>query len=513
MKLLFAFVVAAVLFASGTQSLQAAPKSGWTSLRTKHFLLIGNADELQIRLIATQLEQFREAFAREFKGAALNSPLPTTVVVFKSEGAFRPYKPLFEGRPADVDGYFQAGFDVNYITLTVGARAENPYSMIFHESVHLLLDNKLGGAPAWFKEGIAEYYSTFEVPPARTAGADRQLVMGKPILNHILKLRSNQLLPLETLFAIDRNSPYYNERQKSSIFYAQSWALVHYLTHGNLSRRKPQLAHFLELLSSNAPVEQSFQKAFQADYKTLEQELREYVGQNRYRADLAPFVEQQDPLANITSVPLSEAEALAHLGDLLLHIGREADAEKHLQRAVALAPGLSVAHASLGMVRERQRRFQEAKQHLQQALKIDAKNYLAHYYYAFAVSREAMDADQVVYGYNKEAADAMRASLKRAIDLAPDFPEPYRLLAFVHLATNTQLDDAVGLLERALTLSPGRHEFAYVLAQVQLRRRDFKAARTILEQIISGSTNQPLRGQARMLLDEVAFSEKNQTRP
>lgn len=513
MKLIIAFIVAAFLLASTTPLLQAAPKSDWTGLRTKHFFLIGNADEREIKLIAMQLEQFREVFAREFAGAALNSPVPTTVVVFKSDAAFRPYKPVFEGRAADIDGYFQGGLDVNYITISVERRRENPYAMIFHESVHLLVDNKLRSAPGWVNEGMAEYYSTFEVLVDKKGPAERRVLLGKPILNHILLLRRNKLLPLETLFAIDRSSPYYNERQKSTMFYAQAWALVHYLTHGNEGRRRPQLAHFLELLSANAPVGSSFQKAFQSDYKTLERELREYIGQNSYRVDIVPVAEKQDALTNITSVPLSEAVALAHLGDLLLHIGREADAEKHLQRALALAPELSMAHATLGMLREGQRRFPEAKQHLQRAIKTDPQNYLAHYYYAFAVSREAMDSGQTVYGYEKEAADAMRASLKRAIELAPGFPESYRLLAFVHLATNTQLEEATALLERGLKLSPGRHEFAYVLAQVQLRRRDFKAARTTLEEIIAGSTNQHLREQARDMLEQVLTSENNQPKP
>ena len=59
---------------------------------------------------------------------------------------------------------------------------------------------------------------------------------------HLQMLRGKKLLPLATLFEINRTSPYYNEREKSSIFYAESWALIHYLTHGQGGRRQPQLA-------------------------------------------------------------------------------------------------------------------------------------------------------------------------------------------------------------------------------------------------------------------------------
>jgi hypothetical protein len=43
---------------------------------------------------------------------------------------------------------------------------------------------------------------------------------------------SQHWLDWNTLFAVDRESPYYNELDKMSIFYAQSWALTHMLMLG-----------------------------------------------------------------------------------------------------------------------------------------------------------------------------------------------------------------------------------------------------------------------------------------
>lgn len=509
MKLRKPLILIALCALAAAPLRHAAAKDAWTSVRSKNYLLVGNAGERDIRLIATQLEQFREVFAREFAGAAPNSPVPTTVVVFKSDADYRPYKPLFQGRPADVAAYFQSGHDVNYITLSPAQRKDSPYAMIFHESVHLLVDNRVRAAPAWFNEGLAEYFSTFELMP-EGGEAGRRVMLGKPIPRHILTLRRNKLLPLPTLFAVDRASPYYNEREKSSIFYAESWALVHYLTHGAEGRRRPQLTRFLELLAAGAPVEQGFRQAFEADYATVERELKEYVRQDTYKVRFVPYVEAGGAAAGMKSAPVGEAEALALLGDLLLHTDRGEDAEKHLLKALALSPELSAAHASLGMLRARQRNFAEARRHLERAVGADPKNYLAHYYYAFALSREVMDAGQAVTGYPPEAARLMRHALRRAIELAPEFPEPYRLLAFVNLATNERLDEAASLLTRALTLSPGRHEFAYVLAQVHLRRKEYKAARATLEQIIAGSPNPRLRAQAQEMLEEVAAGERYQ---
>lgn len=484
-------------------------KDTWTSIRSKNYLVIGNASEGNLRTTAVQLERFRDVFIKQFKGAALNSPVPTTVVVFKSDSSFGPYKPLFKGRRADVAAYFQPGFDMNYITLTTERRQFNPYELIFHESVHLLVDNRVRTSPAWFNEGLAEYFSTLEFPPEKAVGG-KAVLFGKPILRHILMLRRSKLLPLETLFGVDRESPYYNEREKSSIFYAQSWALIHHLIHGQAGRRQPQLVRFLELLATGTPLAESFQKAFEGDYAVLEKELKEYVRQDKYQAMVLPYRESADSGGELKSVQLTEAQALAYLGDLLLHNEHSDDAEKHLLRALALTPDLSMANASLGLLRANQREFAAAKEHFQRAIKSDPQNYLAHYYYAYALSSEPMDHRQTVTGYAPEDAAKMRNALTKVIEISPDFPESYRLLAFVYLMTNTRLDEAVTLLQRALALSPGRHEFSYVLAQVYLRRQDYKAARVTLEQIVAGGPDPQMRTLAQEMLETVALREKYQ---
>ncbi|HET6892183.1 MAG TPA: tetratricopeptide repeat protein, partial [Pyrinomonadaceae bacterium] len=333
-------------------------------------------------------------------------------------------------------------------------------------------------------------------------------VFGMPSLRHILMLRRNKLLPLTTLFAVDQNSPYYNEQEKSTMFYAQSWALVHYLTHGQEGRRQPQLARFLELLAAAVPVDESFKKAFETDYATLEKELKEYVRQDTYRVRSIPYGQNAGSLDELKSAPITEAEALTYLGDMLLHADRVHEAEKHLLKALDLAPDLSIAQASMGMLRVRQQDFAAAKLYLQRAIKTDAQSCLAQYYYAYALSREGMGSGTIVTSYSPESAEQMRGALRKAIEIAPGFPESYRLLAFVNLVTNSRLDESIELLQHALKLSPGRYEFTYILAQVHMRRKEFKLARAALEQIITSNSHAQLREQARELLEEVAISEK-----
>ena len=114
-------------------------KDNWTSVQSKNFFLVGNGSEKDIKQVAVRLEQFREVFTHLFPRMRFNTPIPTTVVVFKSQSSFGPFKP-----GPNLVGYFQPGQDVNYISMTTELQGDqDPYKVIFHEYTHLLVNNTL----------------------------------------------------------------------------------------------------------------------------------------------------------------------------------------------------------------------------------------------------------------------------------------------------------------------------------------------------------------------------------
>jgi tetratricopeptide (TPR) repeat protein len=488
---------------------QVMGKENWTRVRSRNFLIVGNAGERELREVATRLEQFRLTLARLFIVNNFASPVPTTVIVFKNDTSYEPFKPLYQGRPTpQVAGYFQPGRDTNYITLSTERLGETPYRTIFHEYVHLMIDSNLRGVPTWLNEGVAEYYSAFEV-----THDGRRATLGRAIENHIhLLRRSPSLLPLRTLLSVDHSSPYYNERDKKGLFYAESWALVHYLIQSNEGVRLPELMRYVNLLGAGVPLEEAFRQAFHTDIESLERELASYVRRFNAPLKVVPFEKRLEFDDEVRSSPLTDAQAQYYLGDLLLHMDRFEEAEARLKQALALDPGLGLAYASLGMLRVEQRRFKEARAYLERASASDPQSYLVHYYYAFALSRESMDEEQSTSGYAPETAHTMQAELRRSIELEPGFPEPYHLLAFVHLAMNERLDEAVSLLKRALSLSPGRYEFVNVLAQVYLRQEDYESARRALEPLVRASADRQVREQAQSMLNVVVSLEESARR-
>ena len=499
MKLIKPFLAVAFVFlALHSQPQQVIAKDTWTSIQSKNFFLVGNGNEKDIKQVAVRLEQFRDVFTRLFPKVKFATPVPTTVVVFKSDSSFKPFKP-----GPNIAGYFQPGPDVNYISLTTELQGDqNPYNVIFHEYTHLLVNNTLENAPVWFNEGLAEYYSSFSISD------DQKFVLGDPIANHVFLLRESKMLPLRTLFQVDHKSPHYNERNKQSIFYAQSWALMHLLLVGKAGRAD-QLAKFIDMVSRNVAVEQAFQESFQMPIETMEKELREYVRQSRYNIVRGHFERKLQTDTGMQSAPVSEADAQAYLGDLLLHSNRQ-DCEVYLKKALSLDPNSVVANSAMGMAKLRDGKSNEALSHLERAVTSNSQNYLVHYYYALALS--GVGSGQPVSGLAPDVASKIRQHLLKSIELRPDYPTSYQLLGFVGLVTGNNLDEAKTLVSRAIQVAPGRSELLFILGQLYLRSGDYKQARQLLEKAAKSTTEDELRQSAEAMLAQLRSLEEFQDR-
>lgn len=479
----------------------------WISVRSQNFLLVGNASEKETARVAAHLEQFREVFSQLLPEGRQDSTVPLVIIVFKDDKSYGPFKPLSPEPSAGVAGYFQSGQDVDYITLSADEQhGRGTHALAFHEYVHLLVKNNFRRAPLWFNEGLAEYYGTF-----RISNNGKTVKVGEPVKQHLRTLLEHELLPIETLFAVNSESPHYNKPDKRVVYYAQSWALVHYLLNGNGGQRRPQVSRYLELLRSGLPVDDAFRQAFQTDFGTIEKELQQYIRFGLYALQATTLSQPLRFDVKVESAALSEAQRQFYLGDLLLHINQPEAAAQYLQRAIELDPKLAGPSISLGIMRMRQDRLAEAKQYFERAIAADAGNFLAHYYYAYAISRETPD--NLAEAHAPEAVAAMRGALKKAIELGPRFPESYYLLATINLAMNDRLDETIALIAQARTLWPDQQRFTLQLAEVYLRREEFSSARGLLETLLSGGNNSSgagdvqLRARAQSLLGSVAFVE------
>jgi tetratricopeptide (TPR) repeat protein len=467
-----------------TLTARAADK--WTAVQSKNFFLVGNASESQIREVAENLELFRTAYGKFFKLRESAATVGTTVIVFKSDAAFRPYKPIYQGKPANIAGYFQGGQDKNLIVLS--AEIETP-RVIYHEYVHRLMSDNLSSKPPFFQEGFAECFSTLEIE-----GRDKKLRLGRAIAEHVALLNERRFLPLEQLFAVTNESKEYNEEEKQGLFYAESWALVHYMMLGPRERMN-QFFEFLNGLNSGTPAPIVFQRVFKQDLPTFQKTFEAYIQQRM----AWPAMEISSPGTldrnkDMSARTLTEAEAEFYLGDMLLHDDRLGDAEPHLRASLRLDPNLASAQAAMGRLMVRQSKESDAMGYLKRAIQLDPRNYLAHYYYASAIQGENRTLSEVDWSI-------ARAELLQAIELAPQFTAATESLANLNLVRNAEIPQTIDLLRKALTFAPGNDNLIVMLSFALSRTAEREEARALADAVLmKGSLTATMRKNAETVL-------------
>src|SRR5215510_9089316 len=112
----FAFALFVAVWPPVAARPSAAAGDVWLKAQSTRFTLIGDASEKEIRNVGMRLEQFREAFtqiySQMFSPSVIHYSIPITVVFSKNDSAYRLFKPLHQGKPADVAGHFKSSGDV-----------------------------------------------------------------------------------------------------------------------------------------------------------------------------------------------------------------------------------------------------------------------------------------------------------------------------------------------------------------------------------------------------------------
>lgn len=505
---LLIFVLLAGFAFTGVPSVRATPAADkWVSVRTKHFQLIGDAGDKNVRKAAVRMEQFRTSFQALFGRARFNDAIPMTVVVFRDKTSYRPFLPEYKGEKREnIAGYFVSGRDINYITINADRLDEQlyPLSTIFHEYTHLILDANLKNVPAWLSEGFAEYYETL-----RVEDENRKVILGSPQSYHALLLREKTLIPLKELFAVDHSSKTYNEGDRVGIFYAESWALVHFLLQAENGKYGKLLPDFIGRLSDGLNPEEAFTKTFQMSLKQMEEMLGQYVRQFTMPAVTYSFSKPLVSDSEIVVGQLSETERWYHLGDLFLHIEDFEKSREYLGKGLALDPESASLNASFGMLSLQEKHYPEALKFLKKAATSPKATAVMHYQYAEALLQANEQKDLPL---SADVVAEMRTSLRKAAELSPTFPETYRLHAYLEQREGS-IDDAHTLIRKGIELAPGREAFQLDLARILIKRNridpsDYMFARRILTPLSKNSPDLLTRTTAATLLEKIGPAEK-----
>lgn len=462
----------------------------WTTLESQHFVFVGDASEREIRSVAERIEEFREVVARILPGTTETSK-PTVVVVFADDRSLRPYAPQYQGRPTEVAGYFLDGEDGG--TIVVNADVEDAaLSVVFHEYAHSIVANTGLELPPWAGEGFAELYETFQ-----TRDGGRSAVIGTAPAHHVELLRSSTLIPMAQLLAVTHDSAMYNEGSRRGVFYAQSWALMHYLMLGN-ERRAKQLRGYLAALRTGIAPEQAFRDAFGADHSALQQELLGYIRKFTFPALKYDFGDKLAKTVTGRGEPLEDADAQGYLGDLLGRLGRTDEARARLTDAMAANPKAVRPAVSLGQLLLRDGKIDEAVAALGAAVSRGPSDATAHAALGRALYLKLTERDTATEGEVRRA----QAVLARALELDPGDGRTPALLASLEMRPGGDVDRAAAFLAQAIKAAPSNEQYRLMNAGLLIRMRQFEQATAVLGRLMATGRTTEIREAARRLMGD-----------
>ncbi len=457
-------------------------KDNWIEVRSPNFTVISNAGENEARRIADQFEKFRELFHDAFPNFRVDLGKPLIIVAVRNEDTLKILLPEYwevKGRmhPA---GVFMPGEAQDYVAVRTDIEADNPYEVVYHEYTHAIMNLNVQSLPVWMGEGLAELF-------ANSAIHEKDVEYGKPSPYHLQILQTSRLIPIEALMTADANSPFYNEQNHASVFYAESWAIVHYLMLDPEARKRQLLGNFLTAWDATGDQVASAKKAF-GDLNKFSVAMESYARQHSFYYGRIKIALHADP-KSYASRSLSPAEVAAQESIFFIQHRRMKEAASSADAALAADPNLGLAHEARGILAFHEQDYPGADKELSRSLELDPKSYIALYYEAQARMRAGMTsyADlPVVTGY-----------LEKAVALNPQFAPAYAVLSNFYSFHPETREKALATGKKATELEPGNLNYAISYGYVLVNVGDIADAKVLAGRILAAArTPQELQSAA-----------------
>lgn len=488
-------LASAAALAAGLVLAGPAGAAEWHRAATPHFVLYAKADRDSVLRLARNLESMAERLEREGFGVRTAERQRVTMVAVPEKKEFQSHLPVRGGKRAEVAGL---AHKLPYGTWIGFAAYDDRGRMVaHHELLHAIADAALGNAPLCLNEGLAEFYSTWRA-------SERGGRYGEAIPWHQWVVRHEKPFTLDQLFDTGRDSPAYARGGDSqTLFYAQSWAFVHYLM--RLDGRSKRFRELALAVAEGGSPRRAFAKAYPGeDWDQIPGKLAGYVESDRIASWELRLAE---PLAAlpVTIRAAGEAEVAAQLGMWRV---LEPDVEPGPTRALferarasTAEPGLALA--GLGLLEQRERRETEALRRFRAVAALPN---------ASALALTVAGGGMLTQAVGEESRDRVLAAeacglLERSVALDSTDAVALGWYGRAALAADRLTPRALRALEAAATAMPFEGPVASAWASALSRTGEARRAREVLATHGGLSQNRDMRRATGAVIEYDAFRD------
>lgn len=512
-----------LLVGCASRTVDEVASHDWIELRSNNFVMMTDIGESRAAGFFHDLESFREYLVEEHPRSFPSNASPVRVVALGNGNAFQ----LIVNEP-HVGGGFQQTYRGDYAIADLSLRIPDgrltidsaraggrrfgsgsivpiyvfvARHLLHHEFVEYVLSgDETLRYPLWFREGYAEYLSTFRVigdsaDPTR----ERRAIVGELPHYRLSLVRNEQWMPWEALLAARS----YDTGHSVDLFYAQSWLLVHYLM--NRPGGKERLAQYFALVNEGEPVAGALTLAFEMTAAELHRALKAYSRKEKFRVGRITLKASSERAFQIR--PMSIADVRFELGYVRLHFGGDQAAALRLfEQSLADDPANSQTRAELAKLYLARERLVDAAKTIDEGLVLgtpDANLLTAQGHLSIHDALEAFrEGEPDWYGGLEKA----RVAFREAVDVDPLYAEAYLAFGQSFMVNKVVPNAAFSAVERARDLLPSNMDVLYILARLHLNNENFDEAAGLFQEVVNWSRQPDLISRSRMFLEKIAIA-------
>lgn len=509
----------------------SADEPKWVEVHSAHYYVLTDAGEKRGREIALRMEQMRAIFGQLLLRDKMKMSVPITVIALKSDKYFGLVAPTKQNM---AKGFYLPGSDRVYIVLNLFE--SDPWRAIAHPLAHYLMNYNYPPAQGWFDEGFAEYFGSLRLDnKGADIGGDPEMasewyedafenVTRNPKTPQSLTqlVSSPVWLSIVDLFTMKHDGSGGREGTHHTLYYAQSWMVVHYLINKN---KLPETGVYFDLvLNQKVPVEKAIVQAFDLTPATFEEAVKTYfqslsslgISMDRSKqpldqADVAQPYHLPAPIGpdeiGMTVTAMMDAEARAIIGDVMARIPeRREQALQELKQLTEDPKDNEAAHRALAWDYIQQRKFDDAADELDRASELDPHDSWIWYYRSVLKYRRAEETHHEMQGIAN-----MMQDLRAVIDWYPEFAEAFNMLGMARVEGGG-INSALEAQRLAISLAPRNLEYQFNLGQIYVAGKKWDQARDLFTRLKAASDPR-VAGAAKRQLDDLASLQKYGIRP
>ncbi len=276
-------------------------------IKSENFVLVGSVRHTDGKALLLELEQYRQAVL-QLLGIANPTAEIVPVRIYTASGD-KGLK-LLTGR-TDIGGIYTTTIEGPIFILNSKSgfrRGKRARHVALHEYTHHLLATYSGQVyPRWYNEGLANYFSTFEV------NKNGDLIIGRPYQPYAYALSQKTWMPTNVVVNSILSYPFKSTGKStrglsaSNYFYAQSWLAVHYIM--SHKAESPKLQTYIKNLNAKRGSGKVFEQAFERTPEQFDAILKAYFKANKYATmTIRPKVKIKDHSFHVRELNKGEAE-------------------------------------------------------------------------------------------------------------------------------------------------------------------------------------------------------------